>query len=110
MDDRSYYFFFDKDGMPIAVFYTFLKGEAFDLFARLYRRPWSESVKLGITIEKETDVPVERWDEIHRKYIAKVTPKPLMPVIKPVIPRMKPPEQKRMESTGLETEKYLTRM
>lgn len=105
---KDYYFFFDADGMPIAVFYTICKGDAFDLFARLYRRSWSESVKLGITIEKETDVPVERWDKIHNKYIAKAPPpKPLMPVVKPV---MKPPEQKRMESTGLETEKYLTRM
>jgi hypothetical protein len=109
MDDRDYYFFFDKDGMPIAVFYTFFKGKAFDLFARLYRRSWAESVKLGITIEREKDVPVERWDEIHRKYIARVAPKPVMPVIKP-IPRIKPPEQKRLESTGLETEKYLSRM
>lgn len=110
MDDRDYYFFFDKDDMPIAVFYTHLKGEAFDLFARLYRRSWLESVKLGITMEKETDVPEHRWDEIHRKF-SKVEPKPVViPVVKPVTPKIKLGARKdEYQSTGLETAKYMSR-
>jgi hypothetical protein len=109
MPDREYYFFFDADGMPIAVFYTISKKEAFDLFGRLYRRVWSKSVKLGITIEKESDVSEQRWIDIHHEYIARTQVK-IAPVIKPVVPKLKSPEIRRMESTGLETEKYLTRM
>lgn len=107
---RDYYFFFDRDTMPIAVFLTHTKAEAFDLFGRLYRRVWSESVKLGITIEKETDVPAERWEEIHEKYIIRTKPKLIAPVIKLAIPHIRITEHIKYESTGLETEKYLTRM
>jgi len=96
--------------MPIAVFYTLCKGDAFDLFAHLYRRVWSESVKLGITIEKEDDVPVERWDEIHQKYIEAAKPKiEKIPVILKPATAIKIAENKRTESTGLESEKYMTR-
>ena len=106
----EYYFFFDEDGMPIAVFYTHCKGDALDLFARLYRRVWSESVKLGITIEKETEVPVERWDEIHLKYVKAEQPEfELMPVILKPAAAIKIFENKRMETTGLESEKYMSR-
>jgi hypothetical protein len=109
---KEYWFFFDKDGMPIAVFYTLCKGDAVDLFTRLYRRPWSESVKLGITMEKESDVPVERWDEIHNKYIARVEPpKPaVIPVVKPVIPPRIMLKKNECQGTGLSTEKYMSRM
>lgn len=102
---KDHYFFFDVDGMPIAVFYTRSKKKAFDLFGRLYRRVWSESVELGITIEKESDVPEQRWIDIHHKYVVKS--KPVATVVKP---KLKSPEIRRMESTGLETEKYMSRM
>jgi len=108
---KEYWFFFDKDGMPIAVFYTLCKGDAFDLFARLYRRVWSESVKLGITIEREEDVAAERWDEIHRKYIKAAQPKPApTPVILKPATAIKLGEHKQRMTTGLESEKYMSRM
>jgi hypothetical protein len=109
MFDKDWYFFFDKDGLPLAVFCTYSKKEAFDLFGRLYKRVWSESVEIGITIEKESDVSEQRWIDIHHKYIARS--KPIMaPAIKPVAPKLKLSEQRKVEGTGLETEKYLTRM
>ena len=104
----EYYFFFDSDGMPIAVFLVNSKAKAFELFARLYRRSWSESYKLGITIKREADVPVERWYEIHRNYIARIEKS--KPVMAPAIRPVKLSEIKKSESTGLETEKYMSRM
>lgn len=108
---KEYWFFFDKDGMPIAVFLTVCKGDAFDLFRRLYRRAWSESVKLGITIERENDVPAERWDEIHRKFIKAVQPVPVpTPQVTLKKPVIKLSERPQKMTTGLESEKYMSRM
>lgn len=108
---KDHYFFFDGDGMPIAVFYTEFSWQAVNLFVKLYRRPWNKSLQMGITICKESDVPVSRWDEIHRKYIARIEPKKAPPpvIVKPVtmIKNRKPDEY---QSSGLECAKYMSRM
>jgi len=110
MPDREYYFFFDKDDLPIAVFYTHIKGEAMDLFSKLYRQTWVESRALGITVEKETDVPEDRWIEIHRKhYTKKLNPTITVPVVKPAL-KLSEFRRETPQSTGLETEKYMSRM
>lgn len=112
MPDRDYYFFFNKDGMPIAVFLTHDKSEAFELFAKLYRRRWSASIKLGITMEREKDVSEERWIEIHRKHYSKPPKLVVAEIVKPKTPVMKLSEFKRDDYSqiGLETAKYMTRM
>jgi len=103
---KDYYFFF-KDGMPLAVFLTEFQDEAMYLFSRLYKQTWSESVKLGITVFKESDVPAQEWDRIHNRiHTVKQTAKAEIVKVQPkiVLTRQKPTEQ---GSTMLETAKYL---
>jgi hypothetical protein len=64
---KDHYFFF-KDGMPLAVFLTEFQDEAMYLFSRLYKKTWAESVKTGITVAKEGDVPEKEWQRIHDEY------------------------------------------
>lgn len=66
---KDYYFFF-KDGMPLAVFLTEFMGDAMDLFGRLYRQSWSESIREGVTVIKEKDVDPEVWQRVHDEYKA----------------------------------------
>ena len=107
---KEYYFFFDKDGMPIAVFLTEFQDEAMYLFSRLYKQKWPESVKAGITVEKESEVPEEWWDEIHRRRVEAERPAiKKAPVILKSTAAIKIAENRRAESSGLETEKYMTR-
>lgn len=64
---KDYYFFF-KDGMPLAVFLTEFMGDAMDLFGRLYRQSWSESIREGVTAIREKDVKPEVWQRVHEEY------------------------------------------
>lgn len=120
MQAKDYYFFF-KNSMPIAVFLTPYKGEAMELFERLYGQSWTESVKAGITVAKEEDVGFEKWQEIHEKYKAieslksKISDKKRLIEFKAsqgklvqaksVLPKCRPVEYSG--STILETAKYL---
>jgi hypothetical protein len=64
---KDYYFFF-KDGMPLAVFLTEFQDEAMYLFSRLYKQTWPKSVKFGITVAKESEVAEKEWQRIHDEY------------------------------------------
>jgi len=97
---KDFYFFFDRAGLPIAVFLTEKASQAVSLFKRLYRRSWRESYELGIRVVKESDVPAERWDEIHRIKIGPMTPPK---------PQIKLKECRRLEPTGLQSARYLSR-
>ncbi len=104
---KEYHFFFDEDGMPLAVFLTETAGEAYKLFARLYRRPWSESWNMGIRMVKEVEVSPERWNEIHYKYLMRAEKK-VAPCPKPRVIKLN--SVTKQQTTGLETEKYMSRM
>ena len=100
---KDFYFFFDKDVMPVAIFLTETVEEAIKLFGRLYRRPWEASQELGITVVKEADVPAETWNEIHRRKV-KIEPTPVRTA------PIKLNERPRMpQCSGLESEKYMSR-
>lgn len=115
---KDHYFFF-KEEMPIAVFLTESKGDAIDLFGRLYRQSWTDSIQSGVTVAKEDDVPYEKWQKVHDTYKAKaalrekiedskrnielkaaqlVQAKSVMPKCKPIM---------EQGNTVLETAKYL---
>jgi hypothetical protein len=101
---KRFYFFFDRDNMPLAVFLCQVQEEAMHLFSRLYRQTWVESVESGITVIREDEVPAQRWNEIYTEYQSrrKVEEKPfVMPIVIPI--------KKHMDcgSVLLESSKYM---
>ena len=97
---KDFYLFFDRDGLPIAVFLTETVDEAVELFNMLYRRPWETSQELGVSVMKEGDVPVERWDEIHNIKIR---------TDHRTNPQINLSGRMRVENSGLESERYMRR-
>lgn len=109
---KDYYFFFDKNDMPLAVFLANHPERAINLFSRLYRQTWFESVESGVTMLKEQDVPVERWDEIHSEYKRRERKKSKsktinIPVVTPIKPLVYEEYNNEYNKMALETAKYL---
>lgn len=98
---KDYYFYFDEDGMPLAVFLTATKEKAKYLFSRLYK---NAPEKIKSSIMKESDVPFERWEEIHRSYgqVKKDIWEKSVPIIK-LLKRVAVPEQEMV----LESSRYM---
>lgn len=102
---------FDKEDMPAAVFLTETAEESQKLFCTLYRQSWEEIVAAGNYMEREKDVPPEKWEEIYQIYKSREVRE-----LKPVEP-IKIPESLNIFKTNnlstgplqLETAKYMPR-
>ncbi len=61
----EFYMFFDKEKLPIAVFLADSNERATYLFAVMSRKSWDRCVvEDGVSVSKETDVPVSEWERI----------------------------------------------
>jgi hypothetical protein len=66
--DISWYMFFDKDGFPLAVFYTDCCDRAMYLFSKLYKKAWEKcETEDNITVKKEDEVPIAEWEWIAKQ-------------------------------------------
>ena len=103
---NSFYFLFDKENMPIGVTLKECKEDAIKLFCRIFKSCWDDLRQMGHYLQKEEDVPDERWNEIYKKQL-KATRQVKIQESTPDISLKDRKIVKPSLSTILETERFL---